>query len=419
MTSIEDQTEIYKVPLYRTKSNTNSDKNNSYPCHEYTIRGLLEHEVLPWSEFCASIFSYKANPPAAEYFYRHYANDPSTKAPGSSKLIRCAFSGNTMVASCRIFLRTISSGSKEGRIRTGGIGEVCTAVNHRRRGLSTKLLENAIAIMTERSDFQLSSLHAAPTFFPLYESLGYCAPPPTNSLGGNRWSIVNLRLGRDFGTISMGESEAISIRPAIFPQDTAELQSLHMKYSEERLAGCIVRSIDYWNDYLSKELDNSLFVATSPFDQSIIAWVSIKPYHGESNDSFCIQEFGADSAFFQKEEALTLGHLVGSMLIHIGIGNEKESDEVEVSLKLPGLLADELRQSSSSGRSFGRSFEFDWASECTEVDNGWMYRGVGDCDARVQDFLHLVRGTVDPAKDHEQLQRLPQRQHFVWPSDSF
>ena len=98
---------------------------------------------------------------------------------------------------------------------------------------------------------------------------------------------------------------------------------------------------------------------------------------------------------------------------------EKESDEVEVSLKLPGLLADELRQSSSSGRSFGRSYEFDWASECTEVDNGWMYRGVGAYDTMVQDFFHLVRGTVDPAKDHEQLQRLPQRQHFVWPSDSF
>ena len=95
---------------------------------------------------------------------------------------------------------------------------------------------------------------------------------------------------------------------------------------------------------------------------------------------------------------------MGSMLIHIGFGDDKESNKVKVSLKLPGFLADELRQSSSSGRSFGRSFEFDWASECTEVDSGWMYQGVGACDMRVQDFLHLVRGTVYPAKDDEQLQ---------------
>jgi hypothetical protein len=156
---IEYQDQIYKVPIERTtkQDNTKEKVENEY---EYVIRGLREDEVKEWSEFCASVFSYKPDPPPSEYFYRHYVNDPNTKAyDGSSRLIRVALFEGTIVASCRIFLRTITG--TNGVLRAGGIGEVCTAMNHRRRGLSAKILENAIAIMKDRDDLQVSSLHAA------------------------------------------------------------------------------------------------------------------------------------------------------------------------------------------------------------------------------------------------------------------
>ena len=104
----------------------------------YTLRGLTEAEVKPWAAFCASIFAYKANPPPPEYFERHYFNDPVHKA----SFIRVAFTKEEepkIVASCRVFERCIADG-QGGTILAGGIGEVCTNNDHRRRGLSKELL---------------------------------------------------------------------------------------------------------------------------------------------------------------------------------------------------------------------------------------------------------------------------------------
>ena len=461
MSLIECQEQIYKVPIECVK------KQNE--C-EYVIRGLREDEVKEWSEFCASVFSYKTDPPPAEYFYRHYANDPSTKAYGSSRLIRVAFFEGTIVASCRIFLRTISTGNGNGTVlRAGGIGEVCTTMDHRRRGLSTKLLENAIAIMEERTDLQVSSLHAAPAFFPLYESLGYSCPPVSNPSGSNRWSTVDFywrtkiikreladraannndndhdddhdnehdneydRTTRDeydrrrTKSVMVGETQ---LRPAEFPRDTEKLQELHAKYSEERFAGCIERSEEYWNDYLSKELEGSLFVLVypcGPFGDRILAWISVKPLKSEGNLSYCIQEFGIDSLYFE-EERLPTGWVVICLLTHAIVNLEDESSslllaakakaeptsEMTFSLMLPGFLWDEVVTYQASSL-----LRFDWASERTSIDRGWMYRGLGAscCNSGTSttvadEFLGFVRGTATPSEQ-------PRREHFVWPSDSF
>ncbi len=106
MAVVEGREETYKVTL--------EDGSEI----SYVVRGLKsEDEIGPWSEFCASIFSYKAqNPPPASYFQRHYANDPHREA----SLIRVAFLNGKMVASCRLFLRTISSGGS-----TCPTGKIC------------------------------------------------------------------------------------------------------------------------------------------------------------------------------------------------------------------------------------------------------------------------------------------------------
>ena len=464
MSLIECQEQVYKVPIESTT------KQNEY---EYVIRGLREDEVKEWSEFCASVFSYKPDPPPAEYFYRHYANDPSTKACGSSRLIRIALFEGTIVASCRIFLRTISTGNGNGTVlRAGGIGEVCTTMDHRRRGVSTKLLENAIAIMEERTDLQVSSLHAGPAFFPLYESLGYLCPPASNPSGGNRWSTVDFYWKTKFVKRELVDRAAdndndnddddndyddddeddehnkttrdeygrrrtksdmigdLQLRPAQFPRDTETLQTLHAKYSEERFGGCMVRSKEYWNDYLSKELEGSLFVLVLPcgtFGDRILAWISVKPLKSEGNLSYCIQEFGMDSLYFE-EDRLPTGWVVICLLTHAIANLEDESSslllaakakaettsEMTFSLTLPGFMWDEAVD--YQGRSLLR---FDWASERTSIDRGWMYRGLGasrgttTADTTVADgFLDFVRGIDIPSGQ-------PQTEHFVWPSDSF
>lgn len=413
MTSIECQEQIYKVPL------DVADETNTA---EYVIRGLCEDEVQRWSEFCASVFSYKSNPPPSEYFYRHYANDPTTKVPGSSRLIRVALFEGRIVASCRVFLKDISTGaSNENELTTlksGGIGEVCTDVKHRRRGLSKKLLENAIAIMEERSDVQISSLHAAPTFFPLYELLGYSAPPASNPSGGNRWSTVDFcwNPGRRQTT---NDSES-RIRLAEFPRDTEILQNLHSKYSEERLAGCILRSKEYWNDYLSKELADSLFVLVSK-EGNLLSWLSLKA--SNAGDLFCVQEFGIDLSFLKQQKSLTMDRVVANLIVHAIEEQTTISsidDNITSSVKLPGFTSDEIRSCQDSKLRDNTLPSFNWESERTEIDRGWMYRGVGNSGTAITDeFLGFVEGTETTPSEGITHQQLRQREHFVWPSDSF
>jgi hypothetical protein len=71
-------------------------------------------------------------------------------------------------------------------------------------------------------------------------------------------------------------------RHAILPQESEHLHRLHQRYSEERLTGCVVQSKDYWNQYLSHELKNSMHVLTvDKYDEAdkpqsrIMSWLSI------------------------------------------------------------------------------------------------------------------------------------------------
>lgn len=99
---------------------------------KYCLRGIVnDTEIERWAEFCASVFAYKANPPPASYFTRHYFNDPFARAPS---LIRIAVHEDAIVASCRVFARRISLTGGQ-TVIAGGIGEVCTSADHRRRGM--------------------------------------------------------------------------------------------------------------------------------------------------------------------------------------------------------------------------------------------------------------------------------------------
>jgi predicted GNAT family N-acyltransferase len=356
----------------------------------YILRGLSESEIGPWAAFCASVFAYKANPPTFSYFESHYRNDPNREA----SLIRVAFSNNQMVASVRVFLRSISDG-QGGIFQAGGIGEVCTHSDHRRRGLSKFLLHDAIEIMkTKRHNLQVSLLHAAPEFFPVYEKAGGYVCCTTS-----RWSVVSIiqlveqqekQHARTWTPTNNDTS--YSVREAQFPDDTEHMQKLHQTYSERRFAGCIIRTKDYWNDYLSKELVGSLFVleqSNNNGKELVVAWLSIRSRGGR----YQLREFGLDSNQVTATVALPL--LLGRAMKQL---EDNANDGVAVSsrfdLALPTAVLDEIRPDKVSF--------VDWSTETLENDIGWMYKTLREG----------ISGMDQVLKSKE----IP---HLIWPADSF
>eukprot|EP00980_Cylindrotheca_fusiformis_P014734 scaffold4009_cov124-Cylindrotheca_fusiformis.AAC.14 len=356
LTMAEDREDIYIAHL-----EDNSEAN-------YVIRGLKENEIQTWSQFCSSVFAYKANPPPASYFERHYSNDPNR---GKASLIRVAFFNEEIVASCRLFLRTISTGGSTAPLTAGGVGEVCTAATHRRRGLSRVLLQNVIEIARERQ-IQVSLLHAAPSFFAVYEKTGgyRCST--------SRWSTVSVS-----SIVSSNSYDKFySIREASFPSDTERLRSLHQEYSESKFSGCIVRSEAYWNEYLSRELANSLWVLTEKERGTVVAWISLR-LRGETVQ---LREFGVD-----KKEASTASGL-DILLDHAA---QKLSVGRKWTFLLPTVVLDQARPEKDQ---FLKCI--DWSSEALADDLGWMYKVYDN-----QIPFQVVDGTI--------------RSHLIWPSDSF
>ena len=325
----------------------------------YTSRGLNENEIGPWAQFCADCFSYKSNPPPASYFERHYYNDPSRNA----LFVRVMFYKGHIVSSVRIFVRHISIGTSA--VKAGGIGEVCTLPEHRRRGLSSRLLHNAIQIMTEQK-MKLSLLHAAPAFFPVYEKSGY-----SNVV--SQWSTLTVHLSNGLN------KDASSTRLAKFPEDTQQLQSIHQKYSEQRFLGCIVRNEAYWNEYLARELEGSLYVLLQ--ENRIVAWISVR----FRNEKYQIREFGVEGI----STSMAL-----SSLLQRAISNE----DGHVELCVPTAVLDELQKEETSKDAL--SF-VDWTSARSDNDDGWMYRALGENEDR----LHVSMTQTKP--------------YLLWPADSF
>lgn len=325
---------------------------------KYLMRGLTSDEIEPWADFCASVFAYKATPPPASYFQRHFDNDPTRDA----SLIRVMLYEGKVVSSCRIFQRQVSS--FQGGVFAGGIGEVCTDKDHRKRGLSKLLLQNAIQIMVSRG-MKLTLLHAAPEFRPVYEKGGgyQCVT--------SQWSVVTL--------VRSNLKEAVipyMTRLAKFPQDTARLQEIHQQYSERRFDGCIIRSQDYWNEYISKELDGSLWTLVK--DDSLVAWVSLR-FKGQR---YQMRDFGCHVESTSVSDAL-------SMLLIVAL---QDIDEEQVSLYLPTGVLDDMTKHDCPF--------IDWSTVVIENDDGWMYKTLQ------QDESSMMAATKT-------------RNHLIWPADSF
>uniref|UniRef100_A0A7S4MSD4 N-acetyltransferase domain-containing protein n=1 Tax=Odontella aurita TaxID=265563 RepID=A0A7S4MSD4_9STRA len=334
----------------------------------YTLRSLRDDEtdLSRWADFCAFCFGNKSDPPTKNYFKRHFFNDPRRDASAIHIIEFLGVGGKIEIASSmRVFLRTISNG-RGGTIEAGGIGEVCTHPEHRRRGLSKMLLTKSISFM-ENCGLETSLLHAAAAVTPVYKKNG------NYECTTSRWSLVKIDQSK-----LCGNCEGYSVRLANFPSDTKILMHLHRIYSEERYAGCIVRTELYWNKYLSKEIGNSLFVLME--GDAIVAWLSIRPRGGR----FQLREFGMKKDIISAAKAI-------SLLLH------KACSDDNINFLLPTTVLDDIE-----GTDTYSSF-VQWEDGVQEEDDiGWMYRVI----AKKED----TPGMVEITKENE---------HLIWPADSF
>ncbi len=402
--------------------------------HHYHLRGLHDEDddIAKWTKFCASVFSYKPNPPPPSYFGRHFYNDPRRNA----NLVRVityhpnnkdsSKEGNEIVSSVRIFLRTISMGPSHPPVESGGIGEVCTSPNHQRRGLSKLLLQDALKIMrgsSSRADLEAmtcSSLHASPAFQPVYSKVGGYKSVIS------QWSLVPIRLQYLLSLRGAGD-QSVFLRHAQFPKDTPQLMKLHQIYSEQRFAGCIVRSETYWNDYVSAELGDTLWVMTTTASSSheddsntdseerIIGWISIR----KRGDRYQLREFGVDiradgrikesrDAEGTKTKPINVAYVMKALLCKSlsQAGETARCDEREtVLLHLPTLVWNEIKRDAAISDS-PHSIYFDVEGVQVDDDNGWMYT-VFDERKDHPNVIDLTKTSEDPVP------------HLVWPTDSF
>lgn len=242
-----------------------------------------------------------------------------------------------------------------------------------------------MVIMKERH-LQVSLLHAVPAFFPVYESAGgyMCST--------SQWSAVPVstsQLMQSAADFLMTAHSMLLVQEASFPHDTDRLMKLHQQFSESRFSGCIVRTAEYWNEYLSVELQNSLWVLEK--GGSIVSWLSICPRSGRLQ----LREFGIDNS---STGGVSIAMALSAMLSH---ASQKESivhnaGNEPWSFVLPTLVLDQL-----PSEDFTPTLSFlDLSAVQHEDDLGWMYK------------------VLDESISGDELYG-PSAPHLIWPADSF
>lgn len=347
-----------------------------------------------------------------------------------------------IVASCRIFLRAVTAPStttttttygRAGEKRNGlhgtrvplpggGIGEVCTHPNHRNRGLSKQLLLDCFAIMTELS-LSITLLHAAPHFVSFYRAMGYCSTTTEwkvitwdNYLAPVRGeeqqelleSLSSSPPSLTATTTSVANVMRTTTRLAQFPKDSQQLHWVHQNYSENRFVGCIHRSEQYWSQYVSQELKNSLWILEYQHEHrsddsmecggnedskvTILGWLSVRPrLTDQGTVRYQVREFGCTSV---QDARYVMERLLPFAL-------PRDSNTPTVTLALPKVVWDDIQ---NSGHSLPASSLFHGGEVSDETDHGWMYKQLNASNDAASTFLEKIHVTTE---------------HLIWPTDSF
>lgn len=234
------------------------------------FRALRPDELETWLDHVTTVFS-----GGREYFSNHWHNDPWRDAEG----IRVALDNGTIVSTVRVFLRKMFLQGET--IPVGGIGEVSTHPEYRRRGIATQLLKDAVQFMESRG-ILISSLHGSQRIYSIegWESVPrYIAKHPIHAKENTDWEI----------------------RPANF-DDTAEVQRIAALYEgyARKFNGTFVRdATEYWTAWVRTE-SPSAWVAER--NGNIEGYVSV----ASRDDRISVKEFSTSEAVFTEDRGVQL-----------------------------------------------------------------------------------------------------------------
>ena len=253
------------------------------------FRALYPDELEAWLDHVTSVFT-----GGRQYFSNHWHNDPWQDAEG----IRIAVDNGTIISTVRVFIRKMFLHGEP--ITVGGIGEVSTRPEYRRRGIASRLLKDSIRFMDE-NDIAMSSLHGSQQIY---------------SIEG--WEKVPRYYARQSFTAE--KQSEWEIRPVNFDNE-AEVKQIAKLYDQYacKFNGTFVRDkIGYWTKWVRTESSNA-WVAER--NGSIEGYVSVVQRENELN----VKEFIALEALFTRDKGK---QLFESMLSGIIAQTDRESFEV-------------------------------------------------------------------------------------------
>ena len=234
------------------------------------FRALYPEELESWLDHVTSVFT-----GGRQYFSNHWHNDPWQDAEG----IRIAVDEGTIVSTVRVFIRKVFLHGEP--ITVGGIGEVSTRPEYRRRGIATQLLKDSIRFMESR-DIVVSVLFGSQHIY---------------SIEG--WEKVPRYYARQF--FSAEKQSEWEVRPANF-DDEVEVKRLFELYGwyARKFNGPVVRDeIAYWTKWVRTESSNA-WVAEK--DGNIEGYVFVTP----RGDALSVKEFIVSEEAFAQDRGQQL-----------------------------------------------------------------------------------------------------------------
>jgi predicted N-acetyltransferase YhbS len=258
------------------------------------FRALCPEELETWLDHVTSVFT-----GSRQYFSNHWHNDPWQDAEG----IRVAIDNDTIISTVRVFIRKMFLHGEP--ITVGGIGEVSTRPEYRRRGIATQLLKDSVKFMEDR-DIAVSSLHGSRQIY---------------SIEG--WEKVPRYYARQSFTAE--KKSEWEVRPANFDDEAevARIAELYDWYARQ-FNGTFVRDeMAYWTQWVRTESSNA-WIAEG--NGGIEGYVSVV----QREDELTIKEFIASEALFTRDRGK---QLFESMLS--GIITQMDTESLEVVYPAP------------------------------------------------------------------------------------
>ncbi|MCG9127287.1 GNAT family N-acetyltransferase [Candidatus Poribacteria bacterium] len=257
-------------------------------------RALKSDEFEAWLDHVTHVFS-----GGRQYFSNHWYNDPWKDFEG----IRIAVDDGQIVSTVRVFIRKMYFHGEQ--ITVGGIGEVSTRTEYRKKGIATRLLLDSIEFMESR-DIAISMLHGSQRIY---------------SIEG--WEKVDRYIAQK--SLIGKEQNEWNIRQVNFDDknEVMQLSDLYHNYSQ-RFNGVFVRDeLDYWTEWVKTESSN-LWIAER--NGSIEGYIAVN----HRDRQLSVKEFAAsDSVYIDGSDNLFFETIISDLISKLG------EEEIEIDYPAP------------------------------------------------------------------------------------